>query len=45
MLDDEAVSEVMVNGPGTVLVGRAGRISALEAPELKADAVARAAIS
>ena len=42
-LDDEAVSEVMVNGPGTVFVGRAGRISALEAPELTAEAVARAA--
>ena len=38
VLDDEAVSEVMVNGPGTVFVGRAGRISALEAPELTAEA-------
>ena len=44
VLDDEGVSEVMVNGPDTVLVGRAGRISALEAPELTAEAVARAAI-
>ena len=43
-LDDEAVSEVMVNGPGAVFVERAGRISDMEAPALTAEAVARAAI-
>ena len=43
-LDDEAVSKVIVNGPGAVFVERAGRISALEAPELTAEAVERAAI-
>ena len=44
MLDDDAVSEVMLNGPGTVFVERAGRMTAIEAPELTAEAVARAAI-
>ena len=44
VLDDEAVSEVMVNGPATVFVERAGRVTALDAPALTADAVARAAI-
>ena len=43
-LDDEAVSEVMVNGPGTAFVERAGRMAALAAPELTAEAVARAAV-
>ena len=44
MLDDEAVSEVMVNGPAAVYVERAGRLGALEAPALTAEAVAGAAI-
>ena len=43
-LDDEAVSEVMVNGPGAVFVERAGRMAPLDAPELSAEAVARAAV-
>ena len=43
-LDDETVSEVMINGPGTVFIERAGRMTALDAPELTADAVARAAV-
>ena len=43
-LDDEAVSEVMINAPGTAFVERAGRMAALDAPELTAEAVARAAV-
>ena len=43
-LDDETVSEVMVNQPGTVFVERAGRMTAFAAPALTAEAVARAAI-
>ena len=43
-LDDEAVSEVMINAPGTVFVERAGRMAALDAPALTAEAVARAAV-
>ncbi len=43
-LDDEAVSEVMINEPGTVFVERAGRMAALDAPALTAEAVARAAV-
>ncbi len=43
-LDDEAVSEVMINAPGTVFVERSGRMAALDAPALTADAVARAAV-
>ena len=43
-LDDEVVSEVMVNGPGTAFVERAGRMAALAVPELTAEAVARAAV-
>ena len=43
-LDDESVSEVMVNEPGTAFVERAGRMTALDAPALTAEAVARAAI-
>ena len=44
VLDDEAVSQVMVNGPAAVYVERAGRLGALEAPALTAEAVAGAAI-
>ncbi len=43
-LDDDAVSEVMINGPGAVFIERAGRMTALEAPALTAEAVARAAV-
>ena len=43
-LDDEAVSEVMINGPAEVFIERAGRMAALEAPALTAEAVARAAV-
>ena len=42
-LDDEAVSAVMVNEPA-LFVERAGRVTALEAPALTAEAVARPAI-
>ena len=44
VLDDEAVSEVMINAPGVAFVERAGRMAALDAPALTAEAVARAAI-
>ena len=43
-LDDDEVSEVMINEPGTVFVERAGRMARLDAPELTAEAVARAAV-
>ena len=43
-LDDEAVSEVMVNGPGAVFIERAGRMTAMDAPELTPEAAARAAV-
>ena len=43
-LDDETVSEVMINEPGTVFVERAGRMAPLDAPALTAEAVARAAV-
>ncbi|MCY4662072.1 MAG: ATPase, T2SS/T4P/T4SS family, partial [Acidobacteria bacterium] len=43
-LDDEAVSEVMINGPAAVFIERAGRMAALEAPSLTAEAVVRAAV-
>ena len=43
-LDDESVSEVMVNEPGRAFVERAGRMTALDTPALTAEAVARAAI-
>ena len=42
--DDEAVSEVMINGPGAVFIERAGRMAALDAPDLTGEAVARAAV-
>ncbi len=35
-LDDESVSEVMVNEPGTAFVERAGRMTALDPPALTA---------
>ena len=43
-LDDTEVSEVMINGPAAVFVERRGRVTALDAPELTAEAVARAAV-
>ena len=44
VLDDEEVSEVMINGPGAVFVERRGKMTPHGAPELDADAIARAAI-
>ncbi len=43
-LDDEAVSEVMINGPGTAFVERGGRMAAVAVPELTTEAAARAAV-
>ena len=43
-LEEEAVSEVMVNGPGAVFVERAGRMTAVDAPALTPEAAARAAV-
>ena len=43
-LDDEAVSEVMVNGPAAVFIERAGRMTAVDAPALTPEAAARAAV-
>ena len=42
--DDGEVSEVMINGPAAVFVKRGGRMAALDAPGLTAEAVARAAV-
>ena len=44
VLDDETVSELMVNGPGVAFVERQGRMTAMEVPDLTAAVVARAAI-
>jgi len=44
VLDDEEVSELMINGPDQVFVERRGRLTRLEAPRLDAEAIARAAI-
>ncbi|MYG25939.1 MAG: hypothetical protein F4213_07930 [Boseongicola sp. SB0677_bin_26] len=44
VLDDEEVSELMINGPGEVFVERRGQITTLAAPQLDAAAIARAAI-
>ena len=43
-LDDEAVSEVMINGPGMAFVERDGRMAAVDVPELTTEAAARAAV-
>ena len=43
-LDDEAVSEVMINGPGTAFVERDGRMAAVDVPDLTTEAAARAAV-
>ena len=44
VLDDDEVSELMVNGPGTVFVERRGRMTAMQVPELDEAAVLRAAV-
>ena len=44
VLDDDEVSELMVNGPGTVFVERGGRMTAMRVPELDEAAVLRAAV-
>ena len=43
-LDDEAVSEVMINGPEMAFVERDGRMAAVDVPELTTEAAARAAV-
>ena len=43
-LDDEAVSEVMINGPGMAFVERDGRMAAVDVPELTPEAAQRAAV-
>ncbi len=43
-LDDEAVSEVMVNGPGVAYVECDGGMAAVDVPELTTEAAARAAV-
>ena len=44
VLDDDEVSEVMVNGPGSVFIERRGLIEQVDAPDLDAAAVLRAAV-
>ena len=44
VLEDPEVSELMINGPGNVWVERGGELEALDAPELTAAALYRAAI-
>ena len=44
VLDDDTVSELMVNGPGTVFVERAGCMEELHVPELDEATVMRAAV-
>ena len=45
ILDDMDVSEIMINGPRNVWVERSGKgLAPLDAPELDADALHRAAI-
>ena len=44
VLDDDEVSEVMVNGPGTVFVERRGLIEQVDVPALDEAAVLRAAV-
>ncbi len=44
VLDDEEVSELMINGPGEVFVERRGKMTPHAVPQLDADAIARAAI-
>ena len=44
VLDDDTVSELMVNGPGQVFVERGGQLAAVRVPELDEAAVMRAAV-
>ena len=44
VLNDNEVSELMVNGPGTVFVERGGRMTRMRVPELDEAAVLRAAV-
>ena len=44
LLDDQEVSEVMINGPATAFVERRGRMAAMTVPELDAETITRAAI-
>ena len=44
VLEDDEVSELMVNGPGTVFVERRGRMTRLRVPALDEAAVLRAAV-
>ena len=44
VLEDDEVSELMVNGPGTVFVERRGRMTRLQVPALDEAAVLRAAV-
>ena len=44
VLDDDTVSELMVNGPGQVFVERAGQLAAVRVPELDEAAVMRAEV-
>ena len=44
VLDDDTVSELMVNGPGQVFVERAGQLAEVRVPELDEAAVMRAAV-
>ena len=43
-LDDPDVSEIMINGPGNVWLEGHGRLSQIDAPDLDAAALERAAI-
>ena len=43
-LDDEAVSEVMINGPGMAFVERDGRMAVVDVPQLPPEAAVRAAV-
>lgn len=44
LLQDEDVSELMINGPGNVWIEKSGRLAPYPAPQLDADTLERAAI-
>ena len=44
ILDDDDISEIMINGPGNVWIERAGSLVQYPAPELSSRALTRAAI-
>ena len=44
VLEDSEVTEIMINGPQQLWIERRGRLQALEAPNLTADVLERAAI-